>query len=342
MTLDKFLTKYLGQTKGYPTDSSYKGECLSIVKLYIKECFGINPPASGSGSAYGYWSNFPDPLGTVFKKVPNTPDLVPKKGWIVVWKPWSANKYGHIAIVDEGSTKTVLKNFAQNWTSRVFQRESQNYNNVVGFLVPIKENNMPDKCPEQRDAWWNASTKIIKAILGNKSVSDDKNKADYMPKRVDEAIEKHDELKSNLTKEKQARVKKEEELNAKIDSISSHLNAEIDKVSQELAECEKSKAGLKGEVTKKEKEIAELRAQLETCKELPIDDVSADAKMLKLFLYLGLSSGLGYVSAKYVANDPELMVAFTPAINIIIYVLEQRIGGLKALVGGSRLKKTDK
>lgn len=144
MTLDQFLTKYLGQTKGYPTDSSYRGECLSIVKLYIKECFGISPPASGTNSAYGYWSNFPHPLGTVFKKVPNTPELVPKKGWIVVWKPWDTNEYGHIAIVDKGCTKTVLKNIAQNWTSKVFQRESQNYNNVKGYLVPTTQNDMTD------------------------------------------------------------------------------------------------------------------------------------------------------------------------------------------------------
>ena len=65
ISLQEFLTKYLGQSKGYP-DGSYVGECLSIVKLYIKECFGINPPPSGTNSAYGYWSNFPSPLDTVF------------------------------------------------------------------------------------------------------------------------------------------------------------------------------------------------------------------------------------------------------------------------------------
>jgi hypothetical protein len=134
MTLDSFLTKYLGKTKGYPDDTQFLGQCLSIVKLYIKECFGINPPPSGTNSAYGYWSLFPNPLGEVFEKVENTLDLIPEYGWIVIWKPWTSNPYGHIAIVDKGCTKTVLKNIAQNWTSKVFQRESQNYTNVVGFL----------------------------------------------------------------------------------------------------------------------------------------------------------------------------------------------------------------
>jgi len=146
MTLKQFLDKYLGQSKGYPTDKQYKGECLSVCKLYIKEVFGISPPPSGSGSAYGYWSNFPAPLGTVFEKVENTPDLIPQEGWIAVWKPWSTNKWGHIAIVAKGSTKGILKNWAQNWSSRIFQLESNRYTNVIGFLVP-KSYNKPEEPP---------------------------------------------------------------------------------------------------------------------------------------------------------------------------------------------------
>lgn len=138
MTYQDFVDKYLGQTKGYPTDDYYKGQCLSIVKLYIKECFGIDPPPSGTNSAYGYWSNFPDPLGTKFTKILNYKDTVPEAGWIAIWQPWDNNPYGHIAIVAEGSTTGTLKNYAQNWTSKVFQLESNRYTNVVGFLKPIK------------------------------------------------------------------------------------------------------------------------------------------------------------------------------------------------------------
>ena len=134
-TLEQFLSDYLGKSKGYP-DGKYVGECLSIVKIYIKECFGINPPASGTNSAYGYWSNFPNPLGEVFEKVLNTDDLIPQKGWIAIWQPWSSNPYGHISIVADGSTTGTLKNWAQNWTSRTFQLESNRYTNIIGFLKP--------------------------------------------------------------------------------------------------------------------------------------------------------------------------------------------------------------
>ncbi len=134
-TLEQFLSDYLGKSKGYP-DGKYVGECLSIVKIYIKECFGINPPASGSGSAYGYWSKFPNPLGEVFEKVLNTDDLIPQKGWIGIMEPWDGNPYGHIFIVADDSTKYLCKNWAQNWTSRTFQLESNRYTNVIGFLKP--------------------------------------------------------------------------------------------------------------------------------------------------------------------------------------------------------------
>lgn len=39
MTLQDFIDKWLGQTKGYPTDDQYKGECLSkevIWLIYLK------------------------------------------------------------------------------------------------------------------------------------------------------------------------------------------------------------------------------------------------------------------------------------------------------------------
>ena len=135
LTLEQFLKKYLGGSWGYP-EGKYVGECLSVCKLYIKECFGINPPASGSGSAYGYWSNFPNPLGEIFEKVLNTDDLIPQKGWIGIMEAWDTNPYGHIFIVADGSTKTICKNWAQNWSSKTFQLESNKYTHIIGYLKP--------------------------------------------------------------------------------------------------------------------------------------------------------------------------------------------------------------
>jgi uncharacterized coiled-coil protein SlyX len=133
-TLEQFLSDYLGKSKGYP-DGKYVGECLSIVKIYIKECFGINPPPSGTNSAYGYWTNFPNPLGEVFEKIENTDTLIPEKGWIVIWKPWETNKYGHIAIIKDGNLNN-FNSYDQNWGTKNFVEINHTYDNVVGFLKP--------------------------------------------------------------------------------------------------------------------------------------------------------------------------------------------------------------
>lgn len=143
MTLLEFKNEYLGKTVGFP-DGKYVGECLSLVKWYIKKCFGIDPPPSGTNSAYGYWSNFPNPLGTVFEKVKNEVNTIPKSGWIAIWKPWDGNPYGHIDVVLEGADKNQFPGLDQNWGGRQAQVVKHDYDNVVGFLKP-KVINSPDQ-----------------------------------------------------------------------------------------------------------------------------------------------------------------------------------------------------
>jgi len=143
MSFDEFLKKYEGKVWGYPTINDYPGQCLSLTKHHIKEVFGINPPASGCNGARCYWSIFPSPLGTIFKKVENTPDLIPKKGWIAVWNGNVGNGYGHIGSVISADVNNFIS-LDQNWNVKSAQRVTHNYNNVYGFLVPLKEDNMSD------------------------------------------------------------------------------------------------------------------------------------------------------------------------------------------------------
>ena len=236
MTLREFVEKYEGQTKGYPNDNQFRGECLSIVKLYILEVFHLSPPPSGSNSAYGYWSNFPNPLGEVFEKVENTPDLIPEYGWIVIWKPWKANKYGHIAIVDKGCTKTTLKNLAQNWTSKMFQRETQKYTNVIGYLKP--KNKGDDMTEEQK--------RILQVITENKLSEGDVRQAVgwFKDKTVSNLEKKVSELEANLKSveakmgEFEAKFIEKDELVADYQKRLETANKNIDKqnkINEELA-----------------------------------------------------------------------------------------------------------
>lgn len=146
--VDEFVTKYQGKIKGYPNDSSYQGECLSIVKIYIKEIFGFNPPASGSNSAYGYWSNFPNPLSSYFNKIERKNGIIPKKGDIPIWKTTVGNGFGHIDIAIKDITNTSFIGFDQNWGGKMAHLQSHSYNDIVGWLEPKLTENSGTEGPE--------------------------------------------------------------------------------------------------------------------------------------------------------------------------------------------------
>jgi len=136
MTIDQLVTKLKGKTKGYPTDSSYPGECLSLVKLCLRDVYNIaNPPPSGVNAAYGYWTNFPAPLPTKFIKIAYAKGKKPSKGDIVIWGT-GIGKYGHIDIAYNNITTASFNGFDQNWGGKAAHIQNHNYNGVLGWLHP--------------------------------------------------------------------------------------------------------------------------------------------------------------------------------------------------------------
>ena len=228
ISLDEFIQKYKGKSVGYPNDNYFKGECLSLVKWYIKEVFGIDPPASGCNGARCYWSIFPSPLDSIFEKVPNRPDLVPKKGWVAVWDGSVGGGAGHIAIVaDDKATKSTFNSFDSNWGSKTAQIVTHNYNNVYGFLVP-KGNNMSDMY-NGYDLSNRESMKVAVDVLVRVQ------KGEFVEKsKLDELVKiKTAELSSKISDyEKQIKI-----LNTQIETLKkdvASLNDELEKCSQEV------------------------------------------------------------------------------------------------------------
>ena len=228
ISLDEFIDKYKGKSVGYPNDNYFKGECLSLVKWYIKEVFGIDPPASGCNGARCYWSIFPSPLDSIFEKVPNTPNLVPKKGWVAVWDGSVGGGAGHIAIVaDDKATKSTFNSFDSNWGSKTAQIVTHNYNNVYGFLVP-KGNNMSDMY-NGYDLSNRESMKVAVDVLVRVQ------KGEFVEKsKLDELVKiKTAELSSKISDyEKQIKI-----LNTQIETLKkdiASLNDELEKCSQEV------------------------------------------------------------------------------------------------------------
>lgn len=155
-TFDQFVKDYEGKTVGYPDNNSFLGECLSLTKWHIKEVYGINPPASGCNGARCYWSVFPNPLGTVLKKVAYTPGLIPKRGWIAVWNEKTGGGFGHIGSVLEANAGSFVS-LDQNWNGRHAHRVTHNFANVYGFLIPLKEESMAtelEACLADRKKFW--------------------------------------------------------------------------------------------------------------------------------------------------------------------------------------------
>ena len=136
--VDSFIERYRGKVKGFPTDASYKGECLSLVKIYIQEVFGISAPPSGTGTAFGYWKNFPGSLPRKFVQVDIRTRAVPQKGDILVWSESRDRKAGHIDIFIAGDDKSFV-GFDQNWGGKEAHLQKHRYDGVVGWLTPIVE-----------------------------------------------------------------------------------------------------------------------------------------------------------------------------------------------------------
>ena len=257
-TLEQFLSDYLGKSKGYP-EGSFVGECLSIVKIYIKECFGISPPPSGTNSAYGYWSKFPNPLGEVFEKVLNTDDLIPEKGWIGIMKPWDGNPYGHIFIVADGSTKTICKNWSQNWTSRTFQLESNRYTNIIGFLKPKSIiNDMTD------------NEKLLLGLINDNGITEGdirwvidlkaKQTVPKLEKKVSDLETEISEIKQQLGELTEKYNNNEKELKNCQSSLKT-ANQTIENISAELETANKEKTNYKSWYESKCKELNELKSK---------------------------------------------------------------------------------
>jgi CHAP domain. len=95
-TLEQFKNDTLGGTYGNPGTGTFKGECVSYVRLYMEEVLGIN--TAPWGNAVNYWTN-PKVLEH-FDRIAKT--VKPLQGDVPVWGDdigtWTGVA-GHIGII---------------------------------------------------------------------------------------------------------------------------------------------------------------------------------------------------------------------------------------------------
>lgn len=113
MTYDEFEKKYIGRAVDF--DGVAGVQCVDLIDQYLKDCFGITGVwCSGAKELYNNFSSYPA-LVQAFDRVPNTDDLIVRKGDIVVW---GGGSWGHVAIGSGQGDKSYFVSLEENTLGR--------------------------------------------------------------------------------------------------------------------------------------------------------------------------------------------------------------------------------
>lgn len=105
LTLDEFIKKHTGEAVANPEEGSFKGECVSLVQMYIYECFGVG--FKGRGNAKDYCDN-------LIKEGLATKVNSPIKGDIMGWyADKNIGENGHVAIYLDQKTCFDQSNYTR-------------------------------------------------------------------------------------------------------------------------------------------------------------------------------------------------------------------------------------
>lgn len=129
MTFDEFKSKYLGVAVDY--DHTAGVQCVDLFDQYLKDCFNITGVwCKGAKDFYEKFNSYPS-LKAAFDLIPNTPDLVVRKGDVVIW---GGGDWGHVGIGTGEGNKTWFVSIEQNTLGRhePTQEVRHYFNNQTG------------------------------------------------------------------------------------------------------------------------------------------------------------------------------------------------------------------
>ena len=189
LTLEEFINKWLGKKADY--DDYYGGQCVDLYRFYVKEVLGF-PQSPGVGGAAEIWDTA-DP--DYYDFIDNTPTAIPEPGDIPIWNRNAGGGFGHVSVVIIANINTFVS-FDQNWpTLSVCTKTTHNYDNIIGWLRPKKEN-MSDEMMEIK-------------------------KTDFT-KLINEANEKDEKIKNLELKLKES-IEERDKLGKKVNDLSNEL-----------------------------------------------------------------------------------------------------------------------
>ncbi len=223
LTIDQFISKYLGKQVEYHSyNPNALYQCTDLANVYIIEVLNLTPIIGTNAK------DFPSKIGDEFDFIKNTPDLIPKKGWIAIWNGRVGGGAGHIAVVrDDKATANSFNSIDQNWSKPLFVTlETHNYNSVSGFLVPTIQNNMIE-----------IEKKVFEELVNKSSKFDELAKLGYdSPEKIKELLENLEKERNNCANWKSEAVEKssildqvKKEFNNFIETLASKLTTIVDK-----------------------------------------------------------------------------------------------------------------
>lgn len=138
--LDPFIKKWTGKKADF--DGQYGGQCVDLIRFYMRDVLGGNgyqlPKITWASEFYTNFKNTKE-----FIQVPNAAYNAPRKGDIIVYRPWfyPYGRGGHVAIVLSADGKSVTI-FEQNFpTGTLCKKNTRGYGlfgkAVLGWLHPI-------------------------------------------------------------------------------------------------------------------------------------------------------------------------------------------------------------
>lgn len=150
MTLDKFVIDHKCGVS-YAYNNGFHGECVSLVKLYIKDVLGFTPQSIGN--AKEYWNK----RNGSYIKAHFKPVSKPKRGDLFVR---TSGTYGHIGIVLSAGDSTYYTIEQNKGGCRVVTNEVRKYESGYYFLRPLNQANIG------KDNTVKTSTKYFKKYTG--------------------------------------------------------------------------------------------------------------------------------------------------------------------------------
>lgn len=131
ITLDQFITKYLGEQVEYHSyDPRAKYQCVDLVNQYIVEVLGLTPIIGTDAKDFHLRFNKNE-----FDWIPNTEEAIIETGDIPTWNKYVGGGAGHVAIAIKKGTLTQFSSLDQNWSKPLFvTKETHNYTNVLGWM----------------------------------------------------------------------------------------------------------------------------------------------------------------------------------------------------------------